>query len=109
MKVHLLKLDTIEAFVEDHANSRIHFENFLNRIEHADWSVPQDIVATCKGNLIGGNRIVFDLGGNGRNAFRMICEFLIGRKEFHIYVNWIGTHEDYNSLTPKEKMEISIY
>lgn len=111
MKVRLLRRDTIESFAEKHANGRIHFDNWLFAIDYADWTVPQDITCTYKGNLLGNssNRVVFDLGGNGRNAFRMICEYMFGKKHVHLYVNWIGTHEEYNTLSNDSKRTVSIY
>jgi mRNA-degrading endonuclease HigB of HigAB toxin-antitoxin module len=67
-----------------------------------------DIVRTFKGNLLGGNRVIVDLGGNGSNAFRMICTFIFRKKEVLLYVNWIGTHEAYNALSLDDKMTIEI-
>jgi mRNA interferase HigB len=43
----------------------------------------------------GSKKVVFDIGGNN---FRMICSYSIGRKEFHLFVNWIGTHAEYDKL-----------
>ncbi|CAN5285192.1 type II toxin-antitoxin system HigB family toxin [soil metagenome] len=109
MKVRLLREETIEEFVKKHANSATHFNNWLNRLEYADWTVPQDITATCKGNLIGGTRVVFDIGGNGKNASRIICTFKFGIKYLRLYVNWIGTHEEYNRLSNADKMTLWDY
>lgn len=109
MRIRLLRPDTIEAYARKHANGRVHFDNWLAVLKYANWNEPADITKTYKGNLIGNSsdRVVFDIGGNGSNAFRMICEYKFGRKYVHVYVNWIGTHEQYNALSQKEKCTIS--
>jgi mRNA interferase HigB len=111
MKVRLLLRTTVEEFSENHSNGKTHFDKWLEVMEYADWSKPKDITDTYSGNLLGNgtNRVVFDIGGNGRNAFRIICEYNFGVKNIHLYVNWIGTHEAYNSLTKEQKITISIY
>ncbi|HSZ24866.1 MAG TPA: hypothetical protein VK766_04065 [Cytophagaceae bacterium] len=44
MKVRLLRRDTVEEFAENHANGRIHFDNWLSAIKYADWQEPQDML-----------------------------------------------------------------
>jgi mRNA interferase HigB len=111
MRVRLLRRDTIEEFANNHANGKIHFNNWLAALKYADWEEPQDIIYTYRGNLLGNdsNRVVFDIGGNGRNAFRLICEYRFGLRCVHIYVNWIGTHEEYNALSNQQKRTITNY
>ena len=111
MRVRLLRRDTIEDFADDHANGKIFFNGFLYSVKLADWTRAEDICFTMKGNLLGNgsDRVVFDLGGNGRNAFRIICKYAFGRKLVRLYVCWIGTHEEYNALTPNNKLTISKY
>jgi len=109
MRVRLLTKDPVEDFADNHANGRKHFNKWLIEVKYADWTVPEDLLKTYTGNLLGNNRVVFDLGGNGRNAFRMICTFIFGRRKVRLYVNWIGTHEEYNSLSAEEKMTVWNY
>jgi len=115
MKVRLFRSDTIVLFAMKHANWKRHFNHFLTAIHYADWNEPADITRTIKGNLLGNgsNRVVFDIGGNGPNAFRIICEYKFGMYykksnafKVHLYVNWIGTHESYNHLNKMEKLNI---
>ncbi len=118
MKVRLFLKETIEEFAENHANGKKHFANWLTVIKDVEWEEPNHITASLSGNLLGNgsNRVVFDIGGNGRNAFRLICSYkfrLYYKKsdtyKVHLYVNWIGTHEEYNALTEEQKITISIY
>jgi len=109
MKVRLLTSATIEDFVLNHANGKKHFDKWLEGIKTTDWLEPVDITHWFNANLLGSNRVVFDIGGNGRNAFRMICTYDFGRKFVQLYVNWIGTHEEYNRLTNEVKMTVWAY
>ena len=118
MKVRLFLQETIEDFADNHANGKKLLLACLTAIKNADWDEPNDITNTVKGNLLGNgsDRVVFDIGGNSSNAFRIICEYKFGcyykksdTYKVHLYVNWIGTHEQYNALTEKQKLNISIY
>lgn len=111
MRVRLQLKLTVEKFADNHSNGKRHFYKWLASIENADWEEPKDMLETYSGNLLGNgsNRIIFDIGGNGSNAYRIICEYMFGRKLVRLYVNWIGTHEEYNSLTPLQKRTISNY
>ena|SRR5690606_10401829 len=108
MRVRLLKEETVLNFALKHANVESHFQAWLEKIDYADWAEPLDISNTFNSNLIGDNRVVFDIGGNGRNACRIISEFSFGRKFVHLYINWIGTHEAYNNLSNNDKRIIDI-
>jgi mRNA interferase HigB len=111
MRVRLQLRLTVEKFADNHSNGKNHFYKWLAVIEDADWEEPKDMLKTYAGNLLsnGSNRVIFDIGGNGRNAYRMICEYVFGRKLIRLYVNWIGTHEQYNALTEQQKRTISDY
>jgi mRNA interferase HigB len=118
MRVRLFLQETIEDFANNHASGKKLFMACLTAIKNADWEEPNDITDTIKGNLLGNgsNRVVFDIGGNGNNAFRIICEYQFGlyykksdTHKIHLYVNWIGTHEQYNALTEYQKLTISDY
>jgi mRNA interferase HigB len=118
MKVRLFLQETIEEFADNHANGKKHFTNWLTAIKEVEWEEPNHITISLNGNLLGNgsDRVVFDIGGNGRNAFRIICSYRFGlyykksnTYKVHLYVNWIGTHEEYNALTEEQKTTISIY
>ena len=98
MKVHLIKKGTIEDFTRKNARSRPSFEEWLERLKHADWEKPADMKATFSAaDLLGksSNRVVFDIGGN---TYRMICKYAFGERQAHLFICWIGTHRDYDKL-----------
>jgi mRNA interferase HigB len=110
MKVHLVKRQTIEAYQKENARSRSSFRFWLLTLKEADWNNPEDIMATFgSADLLGNgsDRVVFDIGGNN---YRMICHYVFGDKQAHLFVCWIGTHADYTKLCKtKEQYTISTF
>jgi mRNA interferase HigB len=110
MKVHLIKRQTIEEFVLQHARSRTSFADWLEKIKRADWKEPGDIKRTFNSADLmgkGSNRVVFDIAGNN---YRMICKHAFGDKQVHLFVCWIGSHAEYTTLCDKnEQFTKSIY
>jgi len=103
MKVHLLKKQTIESYAEQNARSRSSFKFWLLIIKGADWKIPKDILkAFSAADLLGSgtDRVVFDIGGNN---YRMICHYVFGEKEVHLFICWIGTHAEYTKLCNDKK------
>ncbi len=105
MKVHVIKWKSIEQFVLDHARSKVSFEKFKESINRADWESIKDVQNTFgAADLIGNNRIVFNIGGNN---YRLICGFWFGPKMVHLYVKWIGTHATYSKLC-KQNLQYTV-
>ncbi|TFF40608.1 type II toxin-antitoxin system HigB family toxin [Mucilaginibacter psychrotolerans] len=98
MKVHLIKKQTLENFAAQHPRSRTSLEDWLEKLKFADWEEPGDIKYTFNtADILGksSSRIVFDIGGNN---YRMICKFIFGAKQVHLFVCWIGTHAEYDKV-----------
>jgi mRNA interferase HigB len=98
MKIHLIKKQSIEDFATENARSRSSCEDWLEKLKQADWEKPTDIKATYgTADLLGkrSSRVVFDIGGN---TYRMICKYIFGEKQVHLFVCWIGTHTAYDTL-----------
>lgn len=110
MKIHLIKKQTIVEYALANARSRPSFVIWLNLIKYADWNEPEDIKATYGSAdllLNGSSRVVFDIAGN---KYRMICKYVFGQKEVHLFVCWIGTHAEYDQICADGKQyNISIY
>ncbi|RFM26473.1 type II toxin-antitoxin system HigB family toxin [Deminuibacter soli] len=98
MRVHLIKRQTIINFTEKHNQGRISFELWLSVLKKADWDCPEDILSTFgSADLLGDgyDRVVFNIGGN---KYRMICHYVFGEEEAHLFVCWLGTHAAYSHL-----------
>ncbi|HEY8919227.1 MAG TPA: type II toxin-antitoxin system HigB family toxin [Chitinophaga sp.] len=106
MKVHLIKLQTIEKYVGRHASSRSSFELWIVTVKGATWNIPEDILNTFgTADLLGNGsqRVVFNIGGNHH---RMICQYAFGASQVHLFVCWIGTHAAYTELCANRKQYI---
>ncbi len=67
VKVHLIKKQTIEDYIRKNARSKASFEIWFSIIKRADWTEPNDVIATFNSADILGKsseRIVFNIGGN---------------------------------------------
>jgi mRNA interferase HigB len=98
MKIHLIRKETIEEYAVSNARSRPSFEEWLSKLNVADWNIPTDIKSTFgSADLLGNrlNRVVFNIGGNN---YRMICKYGFGKKQVHLFICWIGTHTEYDLL-----------
>lgn len=98
MKVHVIKLKTIQKYYTRNTNSKRSFNLWIKFIEKADWKTPKSIIDTFGNADILGNgteRVVFNIGGN---KYRMICSYYFGKKNVHLYINWIGTHAEYTEI-----------
>jgi len=103
MKVHLIKKGSIEDFVKYNAQSRSAFGDWLTKLKFADWSKPEQIKDTFgSADLLGKgtSRVVFDIGGNN---YRMVCKYIFGASQIHLFVCWIGTHAAYTTLCKEQK------
>ncbi len=98
MRVHLIKKQTIQNYVDSHASGKSSFENWVTSVKYADWGTPENIRQTFgSADLLGkgGSRVVFNIGGNN---YRMICKYHFGSSFVHLFVCWIGTHAEYDEL-----------
>ena len=110
MKVHLVKKNTIEEYVQYNTGSRTSFGYWLLVLSGADWNTPREILDTFGATDLlgkGCSRAVFDIGGN---KYRMICHYVFGDKQVHLFICWIGTHAEYTKLCNEGKQySVNIY
>ena len=98
MKVHLVRKETIEGFSLLHPQSRSSFTLWLRTLKEANWMRPDDIKESfSSADLLGRgtNRAVFDIGGN---KYRLICHYVFGARQVHLFICWIGTHAEYTKI-----------
>lgn len=109
MKVRLIKERTIQDYMIANAPSRASFILFLQTIKGADWKDLNDIAKLFPRSSIicEGKRIVFRIGGNN---YRLICSIKFGKNFVRLYINFIGTHAEYDALNSTGKIcEVSNY
>ncbi len=103
MKLHLIKKQKIEDYVEKNTQSRSAFKIWLSIINQVDWNIPRDITSTFNSaDLIGkdSDSVVFNIGGN---KYRMIYKYHFGMNMVHLFIKWIGTHAEYTKLCNEGK------
>ena len=84
------------------AASRSSFDHWIDKLKNANWETANDIKQTYGlADLIGkrSNRVVFNIGGN---SYRMIWKYQFGISYVHLFINWIGTHSEYDKLCDGE-------
>lgn len=107
MKAHLIRRETIEEYMRENAGSRASFRLWLLTMKGVDWNTPEDMLKTLGATDLlgrGCDRAVFDIGGNN---YRMICHYVFGEKQVHLFICWIGTHAEYTKLC-KEKRQYTV-
>lgn len=98
MRVHLIKKQTLQDFALQYPASRIPLRDWTEKLKLTDWKQPGDIKNTfTTSDLLGksSNRVVFDIGGNN---YRIICKYLFGKANVHLYVCWMGSHSAYDKI-----------
>lgn len=103
MKIHLIKEKTIRNFVIQYSDSLASFEDWITKTKLANWQTPKDINSTFSTADILGNsssRVVFNIAGNN---YRMICKYAFGVSQIHLFVCWIGTHNQYDKICRNNK------
>jgi len=101
VKIHLIKERTIYDYVRIRPDAEVAFKNWLRILNASVWNEPSDILKSYTYADIlgkGSNRVIFNIGGN---KFRCICTYSFGERYVHLFINWIGTHSQYDTLCNK--------
>jgi mRNA interferase HigB len=110
VKVHLIKKQTLEDFAKNNPSSKASLEDWFQKLKFADWEHPADMKLTYNtADLLGrgSNRVIFDIAGNN---YRMICKYVFGEKQVHLFVCWMGTHAAYDKVCKAgDQFKINIY
>jgi mRNA interferase HigB len=66
-------------------------------VRDANWSKPSDVKETFRSaDILKGGRAIFDIGGN---RYRLVAAIHYRGKR--IYIRFIGTHAEYDSIDPE--------
>lgn len=93
---------TIVAFYTKHADAKVAFEDWYEKVESAEWeSFAQLRMSFASADHVGNKRIVFNIRGN---EYRLVAIVLFKVKM--VYVRFIGTHQDYDKLSEEQIKQI---
>ena len=110
MRIHLIKERTVFEYIESRPEAEIGLRNWLKILNGSNWTKPSDILKSSNSADIigkGTNRVVFNIGGN---KIRCICTYSFGSTFVHLFINWIGTHKEYDKICGQNlQYTISIY
>jgi len=98
VRIHLIKERTIYEYLESNSVAVSGFNNWLRVLNGSNWFQPSDILKSFNSADIigkGKKRVVFNIGGN---KYRCICTYSFGDNFVHLFINWIGTHSEYDKL-----------
>jgi mRNA interferase HigB len=92
--LRIFNRSTLRSFWERHADAAGPPQAWFEEVESALWHGPQDIRARFgSADFVGGDRIVFDIGGN---EYRLIVH--VAYKFHAVYIRFIGTHAEYDKV-----------
>jgi mRNA interferase HigB len=78
----------------EHGGSRGVLLAWFREVERALWETPNEIkIRFPTASIIGGDRVVFNVGGN---SYRVVVQI---KYQFHaVYIRFIGTHAEYDKI-----------
>lgn len=88
----LVGQDTIDRFVQGHAQARKSMQAWVAEVKSAGWKRSIDIKNRYRSaDFLSDNRVIFDVKGNTyRVVAKVACQTGVVR------VEWVGTHAEYD-------------
>lgn len=92
--MRIIKVQTLHAQYARYPDVRGALGQWIELVEQADWSSPQDVKNDyASASILPGNRVVFNIRGN---HYRLITSiFYPGRI---VYIKFFGTHAAYDQI-----------
>jgi mRNA interferase HigB len=97
---HFMRIVTykrIQAFIENHKDSKTALEEWYFKTTKAEWRNFSDIKRSFNSaDYVGNNRFVFNIKGNN---YRLVAIIIFASQK--VYVRFIGTHSSYEKTDCK--------
>jgi len=103
--VQIISEKNINEFIYKHSEFAESLKAWMSIVKQCTWEKPQDIVEKFGAKAVdilpnSNRRVVIDIKGN---KIRIIGQYkfytnLENVKKSRFYINWIGTHAEYNRL-----------
>ena len=81
----------IDKFVAKHADARIPFSEWIEKVEAAQWTTFNDVKSTFNSADYVKGLVIFNVGGNN---FRVAAEVIY--KDKIVRIGKVGTHTEYD-------------
>jgi mRNA interferase HigB len=92
--VRIIARRTLREFWQRHADAEQPLRAWYHDIRKADWGSPADVKRVyANASIVGGNRIVFNIGGN---KYRLVVAVNYAYRI--CYVRFVGTRKAYDRI-----------
>jgi mRNA interferase HigB len=98
--MRIISRSTLRAFWErpGHQDAEQPLNAWFREVSRADWASPSDVKAAFgSASIVGGNRAVFNIGGN---KYRLVVSLNYAYRI--VYVRFVGTHGEYDKIEARE-------
>lgn len=96
--MRIIAKGTLRKFWQAHANAEGPLKAWYAEAKKASWKNPTQIKARYRSaDHLGGNRIVFDIGGN---KYRLVVKFHFSTGIG--FIRFVGTHAEYDKIDAKD-------
>jgi len=93
MKVVGLK--TLDKFKRKHGDCRQQIDEWIKDVKNSEWKSFNDIKKIYpQASILNDNTVIFNIKGN---KYRLVTVVVIVADR--VFIEWIGTHEEYNKKT----------
>ena len=87
----------LREFAATHPPAKAPLDAWFAEASRADWTSFADVRAAYRhADVVAGNRVIFDMGGN---KYRLVAK--IAYKSRTLYVRFVGTHAEYDKIDAK--------
>ena len=88
----------LRDFWEQHPDAKQPLSAWFREVQQADWDMPAKVKARyANASIVAGNRVVFNIKGN---HYRLVVK--INYPYRMVYVRFVGTHAEYDSVNVEE-------
>jgi mRNA interferase HigB len=96
--VHIIRYKAIREYYEKHAAAKPYLTAWFKTTKKAEWgSVNEMRLDYPSAEMVVGGKVVFNIKAND---YRLVA--LVGFKTKRVFVLWIGTHAEYNTVKIKD-------
>lgn len=95
--MRIISRKTLKDFWQTHPPAKAPLTAWFAEASEASWKTPAEVKAKyANASILKDGRVVFNIGGN---KYRLIV--WINYAFFTVYIRWIGTHVEYDSIDPQ--------
>ena len=95
--MRIIAVSTLKAFYLKHPETETGIKVWIQKIKHAKWEKPTDVLKTFRhARSIGMSRVIFNIN---KNDYRLIVQ--VNYNRLSVYVVFIDTHSQYDKIDPE--------